>query len=536
MKNDADMQGQAASAAGDGGQGMATSSPMHWQRRQLLKAGALLAGASLLPRFGFAAGGLAPGEYLDLDATAMAEQVRRGAISPEELLAAALARCDALNPQVNAVVMRHDDYARRLLAARKRQGLARAGALAGVPFLLKDLNTPLAGTPTSNGSRFFKDAPAAQHTSTLAARYEAAGALIFGKTAVPEFGLTTTTESLLWGQTRNPWNLAHSAGGSSGGAAAAVAAGIVPAAHATDGGGSIRIPASYCGLFGMKPSRYRTPSGPGRFESWFGASAAHVVSRSVRDSALLLDVGQGHEPGSPYWLPPLERPFVEEVGREPGKLRVALLDQSLTGSPLDPEIRRVLDDTVKLLLSLGHDVERIAWPVQPQQVFAAHGAVTGTALLSAIRDREQRLGRSAGADDLEQVTRTVLERAQGVSGEALYRARQSFEAVSLAMEQLFEGCDAILSPVTATLTPELGKLRLSQPWDDYAGAAMGSAGFTVVANVSGQPAMSVPLGWSDSGLPVGMMFTARLGGEALLYRLAGQLERERPWRGRRAAI
>lgn len=506
------------------------------QRRQLLKAGALLAGASLLPRFGFASSGLSQAEYLELDATAMAEQVRRGAISPEELLAAALARCDAVNPRVNAVVMRHDDHAQRLLASRKSQGLAREGALAGVPFLLKDLNTHLAGTSTSNGSRFFKDAPPAKYTSTLAARYEAAGALTFGKTAVPEFGLTTTTESLLWGQTRNPWSLAHSAGGSSGGAAAAVAAGIVPAAHATDGGGSIRIPASYCGLFGMKPSRYRTPSGPGKFESWFGASAAHVVSRSVRDSALLLDVGQGHEPGSPYWLPPLERPFVDEVGREPGKLRVALLDQSLTGSALDPDIRRVLDETIRLLLALGHEIDQVALPVQPQQVFGAHGAVTGTALLTAIRDREQLLGRSAGADDLEQVTRKVLERAQGVSGEALYRARQSFEAVSVAMETLFERYDVILSPVTATLTPELGRLRLSQPWEDYAGAATGSAAFTVVANVSGQPAMSVPSGWSESGLPVGMMFTTRLSGEGLLYRLAGQLERERPWQGRRAVL
>ncbi len=506
------------------------------QRRQLLKAGAVIAGASLLPRFGIAATGLSQREYLELDATAMAEQVRRGAISPEELLAAALARCDAVNPKVNAVVMRHDEHARQQLASRKSQGLAREGALAGVPMLLKDLNTYLAGTSTSNGSRFFKDAPPAKYSSTLAARYEAAGALTFGKTAVPEFGLTTTTESLAWGQTRNPWNLAHSAGGSSGGAAAAVAAGIVPAAHATDGGGSIRIPASYCGLFGMKPSRYRTPSGPGRFEGWFGASAAHAVSRTVRDSALLLDVGQGHETGSPYWLPPLERPFVDEVGRDPGKLRVALIDQSLTGLALDADIRRVLDDTVRLLLSLGHEIERIPQPVQPQQVFGAHGTVIGTALLTAIRDREQLLGRSAGADDLEQVTRTVLERAQGVSGEALFRARQSFEAVSLAMENLFERFDVILSPVTATLTPELGRLRLSQPWEDYAGAATGSAAFTVVANVSGQPAMSVPSGWSESGLPVGMMYSARLGGEGLLYRLAGQLERERPWQGRVAKL
>lgn len=514
-----------------------TDKPRQLHRRDLLKAGAVLAGASLMPGFAFAAArGLSQDEYAALDATAMAEQVRRGAISPAELLAAALARCDAVNPKVNAVVMRHDDYARQLIAAREGKGISREGALAGVPFLIKDLNTYLVGTSTSNGSNFFKDAQPAKLTSTLIARYEAAGVVSFGKTAVPEFGLTTTTESQLWGQTRNPWNLAHSAGGSSGGAAAAVAAGIIPAAHATDGGGSIRIPASYCGLFGMKPSRYRTPAGPGRFEGWFGASVAHVVSRSVRDSALLLDVGQGREPGSPYWLPPMERPFAEEVGREPGKLRVALIDQSMTGLPLDADIRRVLDDTIKLLLSLGHEVETIKLPVHPMQVFGAHGTVTGTALLSAIRDREKLLGREAGASDLEMVTHKVLSTAQGVSGETLYRARQSFEQVSMAMEEVFQKYDVILSPVTATLTPELGKLSLAQPYETYAMNAMGSAGFTVVANVSGQPAMSVPLGQSTSGLPVGMMFTASLGGEGLLYRLAGQLEQAQPWQGRRAAV
>ena len=247
---------------------------------------------------------LTPSDYLQLDATAMAAAVKTGELSPYTLLMAAQARCDAVNPQVNAVNMRHDSHAQERLKARRDAGTERSGALAGVPMLLKDLNTYLRGTVTTNGSRMLADAPPATFDSTVVQRYEAAGMLIFGKTASPEFGLTTTTESSLWGQTRNPWDLAHSAGGSSGGAAAAVAAGIVPAAHATDGGGSIRIPASYCGVFGLKPTRYRNPQGPNTFEGWFGASCGHVVSRSVRDSALLLDVSHGHEKGSTYWLAP----------------------------------------------------------------------------------------------------------------------------------------------------------------------------------------------------------------------------------------
>lgn len=508
-----------------------------WSRRHVLKAGALTLGAGLIGRFADAkSAGVSASDYAGMDAWAMAQAVRAGEISAEDLLAAAMARCDAINPKVNAVIMRHDDYARALLVARRAAGESAKGSLAGVPTLLKDLNTYLEGTTTTNGSRLFKNAPAVLHTSTLIARYQAAGAVPFGKTATPEFGLTTTTESQLWGQTRNPWNLAMSAGGSSGGAASAVAAGILPVAHATDGGGSIRIPASYCGVVGLKPSRYRTPSGPGRFEGWFGASVGNVVSRSVRDTALFLDAGQGHEPGSPYWLAPMVRPFVDEVGRDPGRLRVALVRESLTGAALDPAVAKVLDDSVKLLLSLGHEIEDLRLPVQPQQLFGAHGSVTGTALLSLVHDREQVLGRALQPDELENITKVVLSRAEKVTGEALFRARQSFETISASMEQQFERFDVILSPVTANLTPELGMLALDQPWESYAQRAAASAGFTVLANVSGQPAISLPLGMSDSGLPIGMMFTARIGAEDVLLRLAGQLEQTRPWAGRRAVL
>lgn len=508
-----------------------------WPRRSVLKAGVLAAGVGLLGRFADArAAGLSDSDYQGLDAWAMSQAIRSGELQPADLLAAALARCQAVNPRVKAVNMLHEDYARALLARRHAAGTDTQGALAGVPVLIKDLNTYLQGTSTSNGCRLFKDAPPADQTSTLISRYERAGAIPFGKTSSPEFGLTTTTESMLWGQTCNPWNLAMSAGGSSGGAAAAVAAGIVPVAHATDGGGSIRIPASYCGLVGLKPSRYRTPSGPRHFEGSFGASVANVVSRTVRDTALFLDAGQGRETGSAYWSPPLLRSYVEELQREPGKLRVAVVRQSLTGAALEPAIAVTLEQTIKQLLGLGHEVEELTLNIDPRQLFGAHGTVLGTALRTAIQDREQVLGRAATAQDLEKVTLVNLQRAQATTGEDLYRARQSFETIGATMEQPFERFDVILSPVTASLTPPLGLLTLDQPWDSYAHHAMGSAGFTVLANVSGQPAISLPLGQSDNGLPVGMMFTARLGGEDGLLRLASQLEQDRPWAARRAVL
>ena len=502
-----------------------------WQRRHVLKAGALTVGAGLLGRFANAAGssGISPGEYLQMDAWDMAKAVQKGEISPQNLLSAAMARCDAVNPKVNAVNMRHDDYANALLKARTASGASTTGALAGVPILIKDLNTYLEGTRTTNGCRLYKDAPLAPHTSTLITRYQAAGAVPFGKTTCPEFGLTTTTESLLWGQTRNPWNLAKSAGGSSGGAASAVAAGIVPVAHATDGGGSIRIPASYCGLVGLKPTRYRTPSGPGKYEGWFGASVGNVVSRNVRDMALFMDAGYGHEAGSPYWAKPLERSYVEELRTAPGRLRIGVVRDSLTGAPLDPEVERVLSDTAQRLAAQGPEVEELRLSIDPRQLFGAHGSVIGDALLTMVHDREQVLGRAATADDYERITRVVLDRAQKVTGEGLYRARQSFETIGGYMEDQFQKFDVILSPVTANVTPDLGLLSLDQPWESYAHNAMGSASFTVLANVSGQPAISLPVGMSNNGLPIGMMFTGPLGGEDVLLRLSAQIEQDRPF-------
>ncbi|MDE1167761.1 MAG: amidase [Pseudomonas sp.] len=472
---------------------------------------------------------LSQADYLALDATAMAEGVRNGTLQAQALLHAAIERCEQLNPQVNAVVMRHDQLAFDQLRARQAAGTERQGALAGVPMLLKDLNTYLAGTVTTNGSCLLADTPPAQANSTVVERYLEAGMLVFGKTASPEFGMTTTTESALWGATGNPWRPGYSAGGSSGGAAAAVAAGIVPVAHATDGGGSIRIPASYCGVFGMKPTRYRNPQGPASFEGWFGASCGHVVSRSVRDSALLLDVSHGHERGSPYWLAQPARPFGEEVRRAPHALRIGVVSDDLTGTPLHPDIQAVLQQTVERLQALGHQVRPLTLPVDAQQLYGAHGATSGVTLLTAVRDREAALGRPMDAHALEPVTRHVLNQASSATAEQLYRARRTFELVGLKMEAVFDDIDLILSPVTAHLTPPLGLLSLQNRYEDYVRHIVGSIGFTVLANVSGQPAMSVPSGASRDGLPIGMMFTAAACQEGRLFQLAGQLEHHYPW-------
>ena len=292
-------------------------------------------------------------EYGSYDGVGLADLVRKKQVSATELLDEAIARTAKIDPQINAVVIRHDDYARRQID----KGLP-DGPFTGVPFLLKDLDI-LEGTRTTFGASVFKD-NVADHSSTLTQRFLAAGLAIFGKSASPEFGLLPTTECRLFGPTRNPWNLDHSSGGSSGGAGAVVAARILPVAHASDGGGSIRIPASASGVFGLKPTRARNPLGPDRGQGWGGFSCAHVLSISVRDSAAMLDAVCGPEASSPYVAPPPQRPFAQEVGRDPGRLRIAFTDKSPYGDAIDPEIAAAVRDVAALLAGLGHHVEERA--------------------------------------------------------------------------------------------------------------------------------------------------------------------------------
>src|ERR1700680_1251499 len=335
-------------------------------------------------------------EYGSYDGMGLADLVRKKQVSARELLDEAIARTAKVDPQINAVVVKHYDYAQRQID----QGLPE-GPFTGVPFLLKDLEW-LEGTRTTSGASVYKD-NVADHTGTLAQRFLKAGVTIFGKSSSPEFGLMPTTEPRLFGPTRNPWNLAHSSGGSSGGAAAAVAARIVPVAHASDGGGSIRVPASASGVFGLKPTRARNPLGPHRAEGWGGFSCGHVLSISVRDSAVMLDAVCGPEPSSPYVAPPPERPFLDEVGRDPGKLRIAFTDRSPYGDTVDPEIAAAVRDVANLLAGLGHHVEERAPPLAADPAVVIATIVAANTALN-VRLAEARFGRAMTDCDFEILT------------------------------------------------------------------------------------------------------------------------------------
>ncbi len=464
-------------------------------------------------------------EYGNYDAVGLAELVRKKEVTPKELLDEAIARTAKVDPKINAVVVKHYDYAERQI----ERGLP-DGPFTGVPFLLKDLDL-VAGTRTTFGASCLKDF-VADHTGTLAQRFLDAGLAVFGKSASPEFGLMPTTEPRLHGPTRNPWNLAHSSGGSSGGAAAAVAARILPVAHASDGGGSIRIPASACGLFGMKPTRARNPLGPDRGEGWGGFACGHVVSISVRDSAVMMDAIHGPEPSSPYVAPPPERPFAQEVGRDPGNLRVAFTDRSPYGDAIDPEIAAAVREVASLLEGLGHHVEERAPPLAADPAAAIRTIVGANTALS-VRMIEQRLGRAATPNDFEILTLASAHNAHKTSAIDYVAAQLDAFRISRALATFFEGCDVFLCPTLCMPPLRIGEIdTMAEDLSDIAPLLRRYIPGTSMFNMSGQPAMSVPLAWNKAGLPLGMMFAARFGDEATLFRLAGQLEQARPWKKR----
>ena len=468
-------------------------------------------------------------EYGNYDAVGLADLVRSRQVTPAELLGEALARTAKVDPQINAVVVKHYDYAERQI----EKGLP-DGPFTGVPFLLKDLDL-LEGTRTTSGASVLKDF-VADHSGTLARRFLATGVAIYGKSSSPEFGLMPTTESRLHGPTRNPWNLAHSSGGSSGGAGAAVAARILPVAHASDGGGSIRIPASACGVFGMKPSRARNPLGPDRAEGWGGFSCGHVVSISVRDSAVMMDAIHGPEPSSPYVAPAPERPFAQEVGRDPGRLRISFTDKSPFGDAIDPEISAAVRDVAGLLASLGHRVEERAPPLAADPAAVMTTIVSGNTALT-VRLIEQRLGRAATANDFENLTLASAHNAQSTSATDYVAAQLAAFQISRGLATFFEGCDVFLCPTLCAPPLRLGELdTMSEDLSHIAPVLRRYMPGTSMFNMSGQPAMSVPLAWNKAGLPLGMMFSARFGDEGTLFRLAGQLEQERPWKDRRPPV
>jgi Asp-tRNA(Asn)/Glu-tRNA(Gln) amidotransferase A subunit family amidase len=463
-------------------------------------------------------------EYDQYDGLGLAALVDKRQVTPLELLNAVRQRLEAINPKLNAVAHVFFDRAE----AQIKEGLP-AGTFKGVPFVLKDLGQQLAGTITSYGSRVFKD-NTPDSDSTLVTRYKQAGLVIFAKTTSPEFGLTTTTESVLFGKTHNPWNLERTSGGSSGGSSALVASRVVPMAHGSDGGGSIRIPASCCGLFGLKPTRGRVPMGPSQFEGWNGCSHHHALTISVRDSAALLDVSTGIELGSPYFSPPPARPFLKEVGADPGKLRIALAVGTPAGTPLDPECRKAAIEAAKLCESLGHKIEEARPPIEDAWMRDAFLTVLRVSLARTLDDAAKPLGRQVTEKDVEPVTWLLAQAGRAANVVAYSRAIATMHQVGLAMAKFQEKYDVILSPTLAKPPVPLGELSLSPASIAAYGKDVTEFGpYTALYNVTGQPSMSVPLHWSADGLPIGVMFSGRFGDEATLLRLASQLEKSKPW-------
>ena len=467
-------------------------------------------------------------EYEDYDALGLAELIRTGQVTAEELLDAALERVAAKNPEINAVIHLMEDVAREAIS----RGLP-PGPVSGVPFMLKDLHGLCAGEPTTNGSRLYQGF-VADHDSTITARYRQAGLLMLAKTNTPELGISGTTEPVLHGPTLNPWDTSRSAGGSSGGGAAAVAMGLVPVAHASDGGGSIRSPASKCGLFGLKPTRARTPSGPDAGEGWSGLSTNHVVSRTVRDSAALLDVTHGPEPGDPYAAPPPERPFLAEVGRDPGKLRIALWTEGLYGERIDPQCVLAAQRVAGLLADLGHEITLAVPPVSGAECWRAMCTVMAAHTANHVDLRLASSGRQLQPDDLENITRLVAEEGRRLSARDYVNTLLMIHRTGRRLARFFDEYDIILSPTLADPPLPLGALdMMGDDLDVYLERMWGHLAFTPLYNLSGCPAASLPMHMTPDGLPVGVQIGASFGNEALLFRLSDQLEEADPWRDRR---
>ena len=460
-------------------------------------------------------------EYKEYDALGLSELLHKKEVSAKELLEEAIFLTETLDPLINAVPQKHFELA----MAQAETNLK--GPFFGVPFLLKDLHSSLEGTITSDGSRSSAK-NVADFTDTLTQRCLDSGLVIFGKTNSPEFGLTVTTEPVLFGPTRNPWNLNHSAGGSSGGAAAAVAAGIIPMAQATDGGGSIRIPASCCGLVGLKPTRARTPKGPKVFEGWAGQSIAHCVSISVRDSALLLDATSGPEIGSPYYAPYQRDSFLSSLEKEPKNLKIAyIVPESIS---IDAEVKDVMTKTISLLESLGHSVESKSIDLPTDEIMTTIAAVISSSLANKIDEMEKQIGKNLDNTMLENVTLQMQKNGKEVLAKDYIQAVKTNHKIGYEVEKMFLDYDILLSPVLAKPPVEIGNIDLNTTdFADYAEKLSTYTPFTGIFNQSGHPSISLPLYRTPKNLPVGTMLTASFGNESLLFGLARQLEVTEPW-------
>jgi len=468
-------------------------------------------------------------EYARHDAIALAGLVAAGDVHPLELLNTAVAAVEALDPELNAVVIRFEDLARQTID----RGLPR-GPFRGVPFLLKDLTAHLAGTVTSCGWPARAGTVSAFDTE-LVARHRRAGLVTFGKTAVPELAMDWSTESRLYGATRNPWSPAHSTGTSSGGAGAAVAAGMVPVAHGNDGGGSIRVPASCCGVFGLKPSRHRNPAGPMVGDLWQGMICEHVLSRSVRDSAAMLDATAGIDVGAFHEAPPMPGSFLAAVGQAPRKLRIALSTEAPYGAPTHPDCITAVEDAAALCRSLGHEVEQ-ATPPLPENGWSAFETFISVEYAADIAREALLLGRDLTEADFPPVLWRMIERGRSISGVEAALALSVLHGMARDLGRFFESYDVVLTPTLAVPPVRLGHFGLDVTPEEHWRAYLAFMPYTHPFNIGGQPAMSVPLHWNADGLPIGVQFAAPVGDEYTLFQLASQLEAARPWLDRAPRI
>jgi len=471
-------------------------------------------------------------EYSNYDGLALAELVKKKEIEPAELVEAAIERIERHNPQLNAVVFKAYDEARAMAKSNL------SGPFTGVPMLLKDILGSKKGWPNRAGSRFVPALPS-PFDSTLVVRFQAAGLIPLGKTNVPEFGALPITEPMLYGPTRNPWNLGHSTGGSSGGSAAAVAAGIVPLAHANDGGGSIRVPASCCGLVGLKPTRGRNPLGPVMGDVMGGLVAEHVVSRSVRDTAAVLDATAGPEIGDPYAAPPPPGSYLEATKSEPKRLRIAFTTRAPDGE-IDPECKAASEAAAKLCAKLGHQVEEAR-----RQLSADEGSnlrtnfitIWAAGLAMVIELYAKTLGKTPAREDFEGLTWGLYQFGKSVTAAQYQLCWASLQASSRQVARLQQPFDAWITPVLGRPPLEIGAVDVDEPDVMKALAPiLGYAPFTAGQNVTGQPAISLPLAWSKVGLPIGVQFVGRFGEEHLLLQLAAQIERAEPWSKKRPPV
>jgi amidase len=481
-------------------------------------------------------------ELARLDATAQAALVRSGELTPLDLVEAGISRIEKCNPQLNAVISPLFEKAREVAAALARESESDTPApFRGVPMLLKDLGCHSAGDPYHCGMQFLKDRDWREDDDTiLAGRFRAAGFVFLGKTNTPELGCLTTTEPVAYGPTRNPWNSAHSCGGSSGGSAAAVASGMVPVAHAGDGGGSIRIPASECGLVGLKPTRARVSLGPRVGDSWAGLVTQHVVTRSVRDTAAVLDAVAGSHPGDPYVAPAPARSFIEEVGSPPGVLRIGLL-RGFRGEHIavHPDCVSAVDEAGRLLESLGHRVEEAAPTVfEDSRAIAGMAAVVTSWTSRDLAYWSERTGAEIGPEDVEPMTWQLAEQGRQLSAPAYLAAIQGIHAWAREMAAWWEGgFDLLLSPTLAEPPPLLGEFDATPdaPMRGFMRSASFAA-FTSAFNLTGQPAISLPLCTNEASLPIGVQLAAAFGREDILLRVSSQIEEVRPWMHRRPPV